>query len=258
MKPSTIVSAEDRRRAVAPKLASVVESSANSKTGAMSATYTGYQTCPDSCELKPVIGADGSFKSAPCYASCDLVGMTMHRLTAASVDTPLIQIQAAECDQIKKLSGKLILRLKVGGDTPTAEYAEGLAEACQTYTAKHGQPAYGYTHNWANIPRASFGPISMLASCDNIADIADAKARGYATATVVSQFPNGNKLFTVDGNKLVPCPEQCSSEEKHVQCVDCKLCSNDANLRKHNITIAFIAHGRKSEELKASLQEKGV
>jgi hypothetical protein len=184
--------------------------------------------------------------------------MTMHRLTTASVNTPLIQIQTAECNAIKSLSGKLILRLKVGGDTPSAEYAEGLADACETYTAKHNQPTYGYTHNWQNIPRESFGKISMLASCDHISDIANAKARGYATATVVSHFPNGNKLFVIDGQKLVPCPEQCSSDEKHVQCVDCKLCCNDANLRKHDITIAFNAHGRKSEQLKATLAAQGV
>lgn len=240
------------------KLASVVEISKNDKTGEMSATYTGYQTCPDTCPLKPAIAEDGAFKSAPCYASCDFVGFTMHRITKAAVGQDLVQIQKQECDAISKLSGKRILRLKVGGDTPNAEYAQGLAEACQTYTSKHGQPTYGYTHNWRNIPRESFGGISILASCDAVSDIAEAKARGYATATVVSEFPNGNKAFTVDGNRIVPCPEQCSTEEKHVQCVDCKLCCNDANLRKHNITIGFVAHGRKADELKESQRAKGL
>src|SRR6516165_407895 len=103
----------------ATKLASVVAKSGNSKIGTMAATYTGYQTCPDTCQLKPVIGTDGSFKTAPCYASCDLVGMQMHRLTTASVNAPLIQIQQQECESITKLKGDLILRLKVGGDTPT-------------------------------------------------------------------------------------------------------------------------------------------
>lgn len=181
----------------------------------------------------------------------------MHRLTTASVNAPLIQIQQQETDAIRKLSGQLILRLKVGGDTPTKEYAEGLADACKAYTKKAGRPAYGYTHNWQQIPRESFGGISMLASCDNISDIADAKAKGYATATVVSHFPNGNKLFVIDGHKLVPCPNQTASEEKPVQCTDCKLCCNDANLRKHDITIAFEAHGRKAEQLKSTLQQKG-
>jgi hypothetical protein len=98
----------------------------------------------------------------------------------------------------------------------------------------------------------------MLASCDNVSEIAVAKSKGYATATVVSHFPDGNKAFIVDGHRLVPCPEQCAPEDKPVQCTDCKLCCNDANLRKHNITIAFEAHGRKAEALKATLRGKGV
>jgi hypothetical protein len=178
----------------------------------------------------------------------------MRRLTKASVNAPLIQIQTQECDGIKALSGELILRLKVGGDTPNPQYAEGLRDACEVYTAKHGMPAYGYTHNWANIERQSFGNISMLASCDNVSDIPVAKSRGYATATLVSQFPQGAKTFEIHGQKLIPCPNQVNEK---IQCVDCKLCTRDSILRAKDLTVAFRAHGRKSEELTATLQEKG-
>src|SRR5215467_16231035 len=107
MKPETSLTVNPASKA--PKLASVVEDSGNQKTGKMSATYTGYQTCPDTCELKPAVNPDGTFAQSTCYASCDFVGMTMKRLTKASVNAPLVQIQAAECDAIAKLSGKLIL-----------------------------------------------------------------------------------------------------------------------------------------------------
>jgi hypothetical protein len=59
------------------------------------------------------------------------------------------------------------------------------------------------------------------------------------------------------GNKCVPCPEQCSYEEHPVQCVDCLLCTKDQMLRERGLTIAFHAHGRKSEQLRASLQAIG-
>jgi hypothetical protein len=238
----------------APKLATVAPKSENSKTGLMAATYTGYQTCPPTCKLKPVVHEDGTFDKSPCYACDHFVGMTMKRLTKASVNASPIQIQTQECNAIKKLSGELILRLKVGGDTPNGEYAEGLRDACEVYTAKHGMPAYGYTHNWANIERSSFGQISMLASCDSISDIPVAKSRGYATATLVSEFPNGAKTFTIAGEMLIPCPNQVNEK---IQCVDCKLCTRDYVLRKKDLTVAFRAHGRKSEELTATLQEKG-
>lgn len=244
------------KTSVAPKVVCVVEHSDNGKTGPVSATYTPYQTCPNSCPLKPIIGEDGNFQSAPCYASCDLVGMHMRRLTKATVTAKadLIQIQTQECESIKDLTGRNVLRLKVGGDTPNTEYAEGLADACKVYSAKHGQKAYGYTHNWKEIARESFGGISILASCDSPSDIADAKSRGYATAVVVSSFPNGSKAFDVDGHKVIPCFEQT----KGIQCVDCRLCFDDNNLRKHDISIGFEAHGRKADDLKTALEGKGL
>ena len=239
---------------MANKLATVVEKSDNAKTGLMSATYTGYQTCPDSCPMKPRLASNGEFETSPCYASCDFVGITMHRITKAAVNADLVQISEQECNGIDSLSGKNILRLKVGGDTPNAAYAEALATACECYSAKHSQPTYGYTHNWRSIPRESFGGISMLASCDAVADIPVAKSMGYATATIVSEFPRANKLFVIDGCKLLPCPNQVN---KAVQCTDCKLCVNDSKLRQHDITIAFIAHGRKADELAETQREKG-
>jgi hypothetical protein len=238
------------------KIAIVTENSNNSKTGLMSATYTPYQTCPDSCMMKPTLNAAGEFDRTPCFASCDLVGMQMHRLTrtAAGAAASLVQIAIAECKGIEALSGDRILRLKVGGDTPTVSYARRLAQACEAYTRKRKRPAFGYTHNWLKIPRQAFGVISMLASCDSIADVIKAKARGYATATIVSHFPDGAKVFEIGGVKLLPCPNQIN---KRIQCVDCELCCDDAKLRRLDLTIAFKAFSRKAEELAATQKAKG-
>lgn len=237
-----------------PKLATVVEDSANRRIGLMSATYTGYQTCPESCPLKPKVDPEtGEFKGGECYASNDLVGMQMHRLTRAGVDAELIQIRDAECDGIRKLTGKNILRLKVGGDFPNPEYAQAIAGACDDYRAKHNQPAYAYTHNWREIPREKFGRVSILASCDKPEDIAEAKAAGYATATIVPEFPNGAKAFELEGHKLIPCPKQINAA---VQCVRCKLCVHDELLRERNLTIAFEPESRNAARLKARLERE--
>lgn len=236
------------------KLAIGVENSQNRRIGLMSATYTGYQTCPDSCPLKPKVEPEtGEFKGCECYASNDLVGMQMHKLTRNSVGATLVQIQQAECDAIRKMTGENILRLKVGGDFPNAEYAEAVSEACAEYSAKHNQPAYSYTHNWRNIPRESFGGISVLASCDKPEDIATAKAAGYATATIVPEFPNHAKAFELDGHKLIPCPKQINPA---VQCVRCKLCVHDELLRERNLTVAFEPESRNAARLKARLERE--
>ena len=236
------------------KVATVVEDSKNEKTGVMSATYTPYQTCPDTCMMKPTVLADGGFDKTPCYACMDFVGITMHRITRAAVDVPLTQIAKQECNGIDSLTGKNILRLKVGGDTPNTRYAKSLAKSCDGYRAKHGQATYGYTHNWNAIPRAAFGGISILASCDSVADIGKAKARGYATATVVSEFPNGAKSFALGGHQLIPCPNQIN---KAVTCSTCKLCCHDDKLRNRDISIAFRAHGRQADELAETQRTKG-
>ena len=85
------------------KVATVVENSKNDKTGLMSATYTPYQTCPDTCPMKPVVQADGAFDRTPCYACSDFVGITMHRITRAAIGADLIQIAKQECDGIDSL-----------------------------------------------------------------------------------------------------------------------------------------------------------
>ena len=192
----------------------------------------------------------------------------MRRLTKASIGASIEDIQKAEIEGIRDLTGRNILRLKVGGDTANQAYAEGLRDACEAHTRKHGRPAYGYCHvNWKSIPRASFGGISILASCDTIAEISEAKARGYATATVVSEFPNGSKVFELGGNKIVPCPEQIADMEiaagvrpkdKAIQCVDCQLCCKDQMLIEKGLTVGFKAHGRKAPELIQILKAKGA
>jgi hypothetical protein len=183
----------------------------------------------------------------------------MKRLTKGSIDVPLSAICKAECSGIERLSGKRPLRLKTAGDTPNNRYAKALAKSCAKYSAKKGHKAYGYTHNWRKLDSTSFGAISILASCDKSADIALAKSRGYATAVVVSEFPNGAKLFVKDGNKIIPCPSQIADiNGRDYHCSECMLCAFDDKLRKADITVGLLAHGAKAEQLKTRLQAESL
>lgn len=242
------------------KIAAVVEKSDNCKIGNMSATYTPFATCPDTCPMKPATRIDGTFETTEGYCTQGMVSCTMRRLgkTVVSTKATLFQIQKAECSGIEALSGKRPLRLKGAGDTPNDRYARGLAKACKTYSAKHNQPTYTYTHNWRTVKRASFGDISVLASCDAVSDIAAARDRGYATAVIVSHFPAGAKVFEVNGESILPCPNQVAENAGRLfTCEQCMLCANDEMLRARGLTVGFEAHGNKARAMKEELVSIG-
>jgi hypothetical protein len=96
------------------------------------------------------------------------------------------------------------------------------------------------------LPRRAWGSISVLASCENAGDIADARRRGYATALVVPEHTT-KRLYRDGRQKILPCPEQTSG----VSCEKCKLCQRDDYLREAGITIAFAAHGSVGSKNKA-------
>jgi len=78
------------------------------------------------------------------------------------------------------------------------------------------------------------------------ADLALAKARGYATQITVEQFASDGRHIAGEaegqhaaGVDILPCPEQT----RGVSCTDCRLCFDDAKLRDRGYSIAFEMHG---------------
>jgi hypothetical protein len=99
------------------------------------------------------------------------------------------------------------------------------------------------------VLRASWGKVSVLASCETATDVIDAKSKGYATAVVVDKFAS-DKAYHVDGIKVIPCPEATG---KAANCSECRLCWNDSRLQVMNATIAFEAHGNGANKVKNAL-----
>jgi hypothetical protein len=88
----------------------------------------------------------------------------------------------------------------------------------------------GYTHLWRKFPLLS---AFCMASCDNEADRAEAKARGFRTYRV-----RGKDEPKLDGEGLCPASKELG---KTVQCAQCMLCGGARTKAKADITI--IAHG---------------
>ena len=210
------------------KVVTAVEESRNSKTGIVSATYAPMQSCPKTCK----------FLDKGCYAQSGHCGFTARRITE---NVPRkkgpVYIAEAEAKEISKLTGKYPLRLHVVGDCRTPQAAEIVANAAFKYSLKEDQPVWTYTHAWRDVPRASWGNVSVLASCETFEEVQEANGKGYATCMI--RYAPFEKRFKWNGFTMQPCLEMTTGK----QCKDCKLCFNDKLLRGHKTIICFFPHG---------------
>lgn len=220
---------------------SVVELSANSKTGPVSATYAAQQTCPQDCPLK----------GSGCYAETGMVGFQTNRLNrnASGSGESLEDLAIAEALGIAGLTGERPLRLHVVGDATTDSTAKLLSDASEYHTNKHGKKVWTYTHAWRSVARRSWQGVSVFASCESTQDAHLAMAKGYAAAVVVSEHVS-DRAHMVDGLKLIPCPQQTG---RAATCLDCGLCMRANQLRDSGSVISFEVHGSRARKAAGKL-----
>lgn len=199
-------------------------------------------TCSDACP----------FKSAGCYVRSGRTKNIAARLDQASAGWSAEQVVADEAYLIDRAfrggpvpqdgarGGGRDLRLHVGGDVGSAAGAMLLAGAAERWQKRRGGKVWTFTHRWAEIPRATFGRISVLASVEVPQDIEVARRAGYASAIVVGAFPSP-RAFPLPGTtaKIIPCP----AETRSTTCIECRLCLDADKLLERNRAIGFAAHG---------------
>jgi hypothetical protein len=216
---------------------SVVEISGNSKVGKVSATYASQVTCPESCALK----------GSGCYAESGMVGMQTRRLNREADDhqSTVQELAELEAAGIHELTGRFPLRLHVVGDCTTDSAARTVSLAADEHRTKFGSAVWGYTHAWREVARASWGNVSILASCEAMPDARVAMKKGYAAAVVVAEHRSAVAWRDEEtGLRVIPCPEQTG---KSASCEKCQLCWNGGRLRANNSVIAFEAHAGKKK-----------
>ena len=217
------------------------------------ATYVAIEpTCPSSCR----------FKAAGCYVKAGFTKLANQLLEEAAVGLApdaVIHAEAALIDRawprgrVPQDGGRdgrrgRDLRLHIGGDTTSVSATLALAHAARRYRARGGGAVWTYTHRWNQIPRAAWGPISVLASVETVRAANLARARGYVPALVVPQFPS-RRRFRLENmvDEVLPCP----AETGRRTCIECRLCLDTAGLRRRRQAIGFAVHG--SEKGKVSL-----
>jgi len=219
---------------------SAVEISQNAKIGTVSATYASQRTCPKSCPF---------FKSG-CYAENGNVGFQTNRLNREANRANVLELANREAIAIRTLTGRFPLRLHVVGDCTTDASARVVSTAAAEHRAKFNQPVWAYTHAWRDVARDSWGDVSILASCETTDAVKQAQAKGYAAAIVVKDHAD-SKAYSVDGLKLIPCPQQTG---RAANCEACKLCFNADRLRTIGAVIAFETHGAVNKANQALVQ----
>ena len=207
------------------KIANGVELSRNTKTGPVSATYASQKSCPATC---PMLGGG-------CYGESGRVGIHTARLNVPIASS--LEVAKAEAAEIDSLSGLMDLRVHVVGDCKSDAEAEIVGDAAARFMARRRPTdAWTYAHAWETIKRASWGAMSVLASCHTKDEVKRAMSRGYAASIVTADMPD--KAFKEDGITYVPCLEQT----KGITCVECRLCFDDSALLAKKIVIVFKLH----------------
>lgn len=208
-----------------------VESSTAAKVTHCSVTYLSMSTCEgNGCPL---------FDNG-CMAQ--LGNMQLHSSRIHNKD-PLYST-AREAEHIDWLSGRRPLRLRESGDQwDEASLAFHTVPAARRYITKHQQPVWTYTHNYRNIDRSAWGPISVLASVHSAQEVRTANNRGYPAAALLPEAKN--KTWKEDGNTFVHCP----NETKGMLCIDCQLCMKADYLLKNRLVIVFTPHGNKRKHI---------
>lgn len=120
-------------------------------------------------------------------------------------------------------------------------YGDPGAVPAAVWSAAAGVPRTGYTHRWRTRPDLRH---LAMASCDSVAEAAEAAAQGWRAFLVVPT--DATMPSTMDGRRVVPCPAVAHG----TTCAACRICDGAA-ARKPHVVIA--AHGSGARNFAASL-----
>ena len=216
----------------------------------VSATWVAQQSCPDSCPLR----------SNGCYAELNKSGLHTHRLNQQaarrrkSKRALRLELAKLEAAGIRNLTGKRQLRVHVVGDCPSPTTARIVAKAMLEHEQRKGQPAWTYTHAWRDVPIEAWQGARVIASCNNVKEVGEARAAGYGTAVITPYHPS-NKIYQLEGETIVPCPAQFKRNGvRVVTCETCTLCKRPDFLRDRRLSVGFQPDGGSEKKILRMLE----
>ncbi len=205
--------------------------SSNVKTGDVPTAWVGRTRAESlaSCGACPLKASRNCYAQ---YGTPAIAAASTRKAAASGADRGLRQALA---DAIGRIPGSPIAPTRAMRALRWRETARAVARA--------GLDLVAYTHQWRE--RTDLAPYAM-ASCDSVADVDAATARGYRATVVLSaaEASEPDLLRTPAGRPIVVCPAQRSDR---VTCNSCRLCA----AARPGPVIGFIDHGprtRSSEQ----------
>lgn len=214
----------------------LVAISSNSKIGPMPATYRGRETCPTDC----------AFLNNGCYGDGRIFGLAHKYASSLTIDKAREILRRARADA-------RYLRDRVVGDLVNSRglFDMHYVRAIARLAREHGLTVFGYTHAWRMLSRDDVAAIRatgyvMNASCETVEDVRHAISLGMPTVITNDNVPEG---LTVDGKRIITCPQQIRA---NVTCASCGLCAKP----ERKVIIRFLVHGGGKKRARAAIASR--
>jgi hypothetical protein len=221
-----------------------VRVSGNQKTGPMAVTFSGSNTCPDSCPLK----------NRGCYASLGYVAMVWRKVDSRKLGYDFKSLLR----DISSLYKGELWRHNVAGDLPGESDKIDTKSLMQLARASKGRRGFTYTHKpvSARSPKMEVvvesnrkvihkvnktTDFTINLSANNVKQADEYMKLGIAP--VVTILPEDTiKSFKTPGGHMV---KVCPHYTKGIQCHVCKLCYD----KNRKSIIGFPVHGAQRNKI---------
>lgn len=203
----------------------------------VSATWVSQSSCHKDCP----------FQDNGCYAEVGRANLHTQRLNRIADESGLssgdlkVELARQEATLIAGLTGRRKLRAHVVGDCSTRESAGIVGRAMVKHEAKHGQPAWTYTHSWRSVPYSSWKGARVMASVESTEQVKQAWGQGYQGVALVVPPHDTHKTYGLGGITVIPCPAQFRQPNGQLRttCEDCRICQDVHRLGPNNRVVGF-------------------
>lgn len=213
--------------------------SSNQKTGPITVTTTGAQSCSTACRFHPDNGGG-------CYALSGHLALHWRAISEGRRGSPWKQ----HLEALQALPEGTQLRVNQAGDLPSNDGRLSLRYLSGLVSAVSHLRAWTYTHQpltdhnrkalrWANGKSQGYGKerrgLIVNISTETESDADAAIDSGMFAVLTVPSDEQRTTWRTPAGNIVSVCPAQ----KRDTTCKECMLCHN----RGRRVVIAFLAHG---------------
>ena len=213
---------------------SLTFASSNRKVGPIPVSYSGAQTCPDSCPLK----GNG------CYAELGPGAAHWKRLTSGTRGVEWFDF----INDVKSIPKGYVWRHNVAGDLPGVNEEIDHRMLYELVDANHGRRGFTYTHkpmtlkNQHAVRMANEMGFTINLSADNLHEADELMALGVGPVVVVLPSDAPFRQVTPAGHDVIRCPAE---DRDDVTCASCQVCA----YAERKSIIGFRAHGSRKKKV---------